>query len=155
MKKLFLVGILGVFFITSCNNKSNTNTEVTTPQSETEMTTAELEQIWSPIELDGTEKWLVNEEMKPHVKKGEELVNAFIDSDNTNYKELGEAVTEQNNKLIKSCTMDGKSHDELHNWLHPHLEITKALNEQEDEAKAQELVGQLQESYNRYHQYFN
>ena len=51
--------------------------------------------------------------------------------------------------------MDGKSHDELHKWLHPHLEIVKALEDEADASKANEIVLQLQDSYQQYHHYFN
>jgi len=97
----------------------------------------------------------VNEEMKPFVMKGEELVNSYIQNNHTDYKALAQQLKEQNNKLIKSCTMDGKSHDELHKWLHPHLEIVKALEDEKDATKASEIVLQLQKSYQDYHQYFN
>ena len=97
----------------------------------------------------------MNEEMKPFVMKGEELVNSFIQNNHTDYKALAQQLKEQNDQLIKSCTMDGKSHDELHKWLHPHLEIVKALEEEKDATKASGIVSQLQKSYRSYHQYFN
>lgn len=97
----------------------------------------------------------MNEEMKPFVMKGEELVNSYIQDNQTDYKALAQQLIEQNNQLIKSCTMNGKSHDELHKWLHPHLEIVNALEEEKDAAKANEIVLQLQKSYQDYHQYFN
>ncbi len=93
--------------------------------------------------------------MKPFVVKGEELVNSYIQNKQTDYKALAQQLIEQNNQLIKSCTMNGKSHDELHKWLHPHLEIVNALEEEKDAAKANEIVLQLQKSYQDYHQYFN
>lgn len=152
MRKLTLIGIFSMLLMTGCKNNSN---DATHEKNETEITSDELQQAWNLIELNGTQKWLVNEEMKPYVKEGEKLVNDFINSESKDYQKLGAAVTAQNNKLIKSCTMDGKSHDELHNWLHPHLEITKALAEEDNEVKAKELIDQLQESYRQYHQFFN
>ena len=93
--------------------------------------------------------------MKPFVMKGEELVNAYVQNEQKDYKALAQQLKEQNNQLIKSCTMDGKSHDELHKWLHPHLEIVKALEDEADASKANEIVLQLQISYQEYHHYFN
>ena len=93
--------------------------------------------------------------MKSFVLKGEELVNAYIQDGKTDYKTLAEQLKDQNSQLIKSCTMDGKSHDELHKWLHPHLDIVKALENETDATKANEIVSQLQYSYQHYHQYFN
>src|SRR5690606_19644238 len=99
------------------------------------------------IELNNNEKWIVNEEMKPYVMKGEELVNSYIQDSRTDHKALAEQLKEQNNQLIKSCTMKGKSHDELHKWLHPHLEMVKELENETDVARANEIVLQLQGSY--------
>mgnify|MGYP001169639869 FL=1 len=151
MKKVFVLGI-SVLFLWSCNN----TTEKSTTHQETE-NQAEHQQDESSesIELNNGEKWLVNEEMKPFVMKGEELVNSYNQDNQTDYKALAQQLIEQNNQLIKSCTMNGKSHDELHKWLHPHLEIVNALEEEKDAAKANEIVLQLQKSYQDYHQYFN
>ncbi|GIL23865.1 MAG: hypothetical protein BroJett042_23780 [Bacteroidota bacterium] len=151
MKKVFVLGI-SVLFLWSCNN----TTEKSTTHQETE-NHAEHQQDESSesIELNNGEKWLVNEEMKPFVMKGEELVNSYIQDNQTDYKALAQQLIEQNNQLIKSCTMNGKSHDELHKWLHPHLEIVKALEDERDATKANETVLQLQHSYQQYHQYFN
>lgn len=107
------------------------------------------------IALNNGEKWIVNEEMKPFVIKGEQLVNDYIANNNSDYKELANQIKNQNKQLISSCTMDGKSHEELHEWLHPHLEIVKELSETDSDAKAAELVTSLEKSYQLYHQYFN
>ena len=151
MKKVFVLG-MSVLFLWSCNNTS----EKATAKQETEIQAEhQHDESSEAIELNNGEKWLVNEEMKPFVVKGEELVNSYIQNKQTDYKALAQQLIEQNNQLIKSCTMNGKSHDELHKWLHPHLEIVNALEEEKDAAKANEIVLQLQKSYQDYHQYFN
>lgn len=153
LKRTALLGILAMGLLTACQEKNQSHDQHA--ETEITLTNSGLEQAWSLINLNQGEPWQVNDEMKPHLMKGEELVNDFIKSGNTDYKKLGEAVTDQNNNLIKSCTMKGESHDELHNWLHPHLEITKALVNEDNPDKAKEIVGQLQKSYSQYHQYFN
>ena len=55
---------------------------------------------------------------------------------------------------MKSCTMKGESHDELHKWLHPHMELVEELSKAKTDEKANELVSQLRESYQSYNQYF-
>lgn len=151
MKKVIVFG-MSLMLLWSCNN----STEKSTTHQETENHAEHRhDESSEAIELNNGEKWLVNEEMKPFVMKGEELVNSFIQNNHTDYKALAQQLKEQNNKLIKSCTMDGKSHDELHKWLHPHLEIVKALEDEADASKANEIVLQLQHSYQQYHQYFN
>lgn len=107
--------------------------------------------VQEDIVLNNGEKWVVNDEMKPHIAKSEELLKAY-DGD---YKALAEALTAENNKLIKSCTMEGESHDELHKWLHPHLEMVKELAKTEDQAQADEQINALKSSYELYHHYFN
>jgi len=51
--------------------------------------------------------------------------------------------------------MKGKSHDELHKWLYPHLELVKELDNETDTVKAKEIVVKLQNSYQQYQIYFN
>lgn len=151
MKKVIVFG-MSVVLLWSCNN----STEKSTAHQETENQAGhQHDENSDAIELNNGEKWLVNEEMKPFVLKGEELVNTYIQDGKTDYKTLAEQLKDQNSQLIKSCTMDGKSHDELHKWLHPHLDIVKTLENETDAIKANEIVSQLQYSYQHYHQYFN
>ncbi len=151
MKKVILFG-MSLMLLWSCNN----STEKSTTHQETENHAEHRhDESSEAIELNNGEKWLVNEEMKPFVLKGEELVNAYIQNNQTDYKALAKQLKEQNNQLIKSCTMGGKSHDELHKWLHPHLEIVKAIENETDAKKANETVLHLQHSYQHYHKYFN
>ncbi|MDO5655453.1 MAG: hypothetical protein Q4G27_04870 [Flavobacteriaceae bacterium] len=103
-----------------------------------------------PIELNAGEKWKVNEEMKPFVITSEEMLQDY-DGD---YALLAQNLKDQNAKLIKSCTMEGKSHDELHKWLHPHMEIVKELENAPDAAQADKVVKKLEGSFQTYHTYF-
>ena len=149
MRKLI---VFGSILLWSCSGQSE---KTTPPDQEAETHAAHHhDESAEPIELNNGEKWVVNEEMKPFVRTGSELVNAYIQEDQSDYKVLAEQLKEQNNQLIKSCTMKGKSHDELHKWLHPHLDLVKQLERQDDAAKASEIVLQLKNSYQEYHQYF-
>ncbi len=106
------------------------------------------------LTLNSGEKWIVNQEMKPFVMKGEEMVQIYLKNDTKDYKTLASNLKEANNNLIKSCTMEGKSHDELHKWLHPHLELVTALENAENQDEANNLVNELNESYHTYAAYF-
>lgn len=149
MKKTIVLSI-GVLLFWSCNNAEK---KITSAEEEVR-TEHHHHEDQKPIELDNGGKWAVNEEMKIHVLKGEELVNNYLVAGLSDYKTLAEQVKEQNDQLIKSCTMKGKSHDELHKWLHPHLETVKKLEQETDAGKANEIVLQLQHSYKEYHNYF-
>lgn len=146
------------FGLFACNNKA---TEV--PADETEMSIEADHHDDHDHDHDGTEvlalnsgeKWVVNEEMKPFVMKGEEMVQNYIKTDSKDYKALASKLKEVNGQLIKSCTMDGKSHDELHKWLHPHLELVSTLEQASDSNEADKTVHELKASYDTYAEYFN
>lgn len=151
MKRTILFG-LSLFLFWSCNNSSE---KTATHQQEEPHTTQYLEESSEVIELNNGEKWIVNKEMTPFVSKCAELVNLYIQENKTDFKELAAQLKEQNDQLIKSCTMEGKSHDELHKWLHPHLELVKELENSPDEYTAKEIVLKLKQSNEVYHRYFN
>ena len=106
------------------------------------------------IELNNGEKWQVNEEMKPFVNQSEQLLDDYKASEAQDHKALAEQLKDENNKLIKSCTMKGKSHDELHKWLYPHIGMIEALHKAEDKDEAEVVIADLEESFDTYHTYF-
>lgn len=106
------------------------------------------------INLNDGEKWTVNEEMEPYVEEGMDLVNAYINVEDEDYIGLADELTRVNSSLIKSCTMEGESHDELHKWLHPHLELVKALGAAENIEEANRLVNEISDSYTTFYRYF-
>ncbi len=106
------------------------------------------------IELNNGKKWAVNKEMKPFIAKGEALVNDYLKKNLSDYHILAKEIKEQNDILIESCTMDGKSHEELHKWLHPHLELVENLEKETDANKAKDIILKLEKSYKEYSRYF-
>ncbi len=151
LKTFCLALTVSVAFI-SCNYKSTNETQIS--QDTIKTSEHHHDDLPTGIELNNGEKWEVNAEMKPYVLKGQEIVAAFIQNNGTDYAKLAKDVAEQNDHLIQSCTMQGKSHDELHKWLHPHLELVEALSQTTDATKAKELVARLQKSYQDYGVYF-
>ena len=160
MKKTFLLAVIS-FALFSCNNNKSEKTPVKeeTVKIEEEHHNNEKDHNHDadsePIELNNGEKWIMNTEMKPYVLKGEELLLAYNKTNQTDYKKLGKQIEEQNDHLIESCTMEGKSHDELHKWLLPHLELVEELEKEGDPAKAKKIVDDLGKSYQQFHMYFN
>lgn len=106
------------------------------------------------IQLNNGDKWLVNDEMKPHVEKGESALNDYTTSNGTDYKALAMDLKDADKALISSCTMVGESHDELHKWLHPHLTLVGDLENAKSEKEANEVIEKLDVSYKNYHTYF-
>ena len=160
MKKSILLLFISLSFTwISCNNNQTTNpakeeSAAPAPEQEAEKHDHHNDDATAAIELNNGERWAVNNEMKPYVTAGTELVDNFIKTGNSDYAALAKQLKEQNDKLIKSCTMEGKSHDELHKWLHPHLELVKELEEEKDAAKNKEVVTHLKDSYEMYNKYF-
>lgn len=106
------------------------------------------------LSLNNGEKWKINEEMRPFVLEGEELLNDFILTGSTDYKNLAANLKEANMNLIRSCTMTGTAHDELHNWLHPYMEELEELEMAENEEEAKDVVEDLMEAFEEFHYYF-
>lgn len=129
-----------LFLFTQCQNTSTGNT---TPTDET-----------TSIKLDGTERWTVNTEMVPHIMEAELRVAYFSGLAVEDYHGLGKELAAHNRNLIKSCTMEGKGHDELHKWLLPHMEIVDELAEVTTVIEGTAVVRKLEISFQDYHQYF-
>lgn len=150
MKKIALLGISS-FLLWSCSTPSENATVAQSTESHAEHPHDEHAEA---IELNNGEKWKVKEDMTPYVQKGEALVDAYVQQKQTDYKKLAQDVDRQNSQLIDNCSMEGASHDALHKWLQPHLELVEQLEKETDPEKAQQTVLQLQRSYQQYHQYF-
>lgn len=138
-------------FMLSCGNESND--EITENVEKIAVEEPQKSET-NVIELNNGEKWLVNAEMKPFVIKGEQLVNDYVTNNSIDYKTLATQLKEQNDQLISSCTMDGKSHEVLHEWLHPHIGLVKELANASTTEEGNEIVMRLKESYDLYNEYF-
>lgn len=149
MKKIFGLGLAGLL-IWSCGTPPENTSEVQVAASPATAPVSETEDIT----LNNGRKWQVKADMSPHILKGEALVDAYVQQNQTDYKKLAQEVDEQNTQLIENCSMEGASHDALHKWVQPHLELVEALKNETNPAAAQAMVLQLRRSYQRYHQYF-
>lgn len=148
--KSILMATTATLFAVSCNNKPN-------QEVDTDLKTEEhhhYNQNSNALELDNGERWIVNSEMKPHLSEAEELLNHYIASESSDYETLAAELKEKNTALIKSCTMQGKSHDELHKWLHPHIVLLEGLSQTNSEEEASQLITELETSFAVYHDFF-
>lgn len=151
MKKINIfsgITIISIFFLSCSGNGTGTSTDETAATHQQDTTHADIP------ELNNGERWVVNEEMKPFIQVGSELVNTYIKTSDTGFHHLSEQLKAQNDQLISNCTMSGKSHDELHKWLHPHLNLVKQLSEATAPETAQPVVSALQQSYQDFRKYF-
>lgn len=154
MRKLIFMA-MSILLIVACNSNpshedSNANHETSDSSHEDASTNHEA----SDLQLNNGAKWAVNEEMKPHIEQGNEILNSYLKKKGTDYKALAEGLKTQNGQLIKSCTMKGESHDELHKWLHPHIELIEKLSNASDLKESETVVSELKTSFETYQAYF-
>lgn len=116
--------------------------------------TSETENNSDGISLNDGEKWQVNAEMKPHIEKGKKILQEYQSAGGSDYKALAEKLENQNAELIKSCTMDGESHNQLHNWLLPHMKLITKLKEAGSASDAEQVIRELENSFKTYENYF-
>lgn len=106
------------------------------------------------LRLDDGQKWKVSEAMHAPIAKAELRLEIYIGEAEEDYLALAEDMDAYNQALISSCDMGGESHEVLHEWLHPHLEIVKALKSAQTQEEAAPLIEGLWLSYRTYHKFF-
>lgn len=82
------------------------------------------------------------------------MLARYLETGDKDYHALAKGLKRQNEQLIKSCTMEGRGHDELHKWLHPHMTLIEKLARTNESSEAQMIVQQLEESFRLYNSYF-
>ena len=142
-----LLLLLAVFTL-NCKNQNKDEAHANLP------TAAVEEPNIQTINLNDGEKWAVNEEMKPFISDSEKILNEFIAKKSRDFITLAAQLKEKNSGLVKSCTMQGASHDELHKWLHPHMKLIESLANASDLEAASKTIDELKESFITYNQFF-
>lgn len=163
MKKAILSALLGLAIVISCEKKQekiSTEENLKTEQTASEENVTEAQEKsdehkeGAKLELNNGAKWAVNIEMKPFVNQTETLLNSY-NSETGDYKMLATNLIATNENLVKSCTMTGVPHENLHVWLAPHMKEIEKLQKAENREDANKIVGELKESMDKYHQFFN
>ena len=106
------------------------------------------------LKLNNGGKWEINAEMTPYIEEGMKILADYIANQETDYHTLADQLEKQNWKLIKNCTMEGESHDQLHNWLHPHMAMIEELEDAENQEEAKVAVEKLAASFDVYRVHF-
>lgn len=147
MKKKFLIITMAGFLVVSCSEENNSVKET---EPIIEITDAASQTV--ALQLNNGNKWEVNTEMMPFLKTSDSLVNSFSGE---NFGILAEELKSQNKKLISSCTMTGPAHDELHKWLHPHLELVQQLDTSNSTETSLQVLSELKLSFVTFNTYFH
>ncbi len=162
MKNVKFLGIgLGlVLALSACNTSAEKKTtsekekQIKTEQKQTHPTDSQ-NLTKRGAHWNSGERWKVNDEMVPHLRAAEKALEDYQTNGSNKFSQLAEELKKHNDQLISSCTMKGESHEQLHLWLRPHIQLIKALSEAKNKEEANKLITELEASFKKYHSYFN
>lgn len=155
MKKAVTLIILIAILSIGCKNteaheKTNTS-KVAVQEQESDVLST---QWMNDIQLNNGSKWQANIETTEGVDKMKELLETHVTSSIEDYRQLASRLNEEKNKLVKACTMQGASHDNLHVWLYPLIERITLLTKANNVSEASKIKQGIKESVNAYSMYF-
>ncbi|WP_051303426.1 hypothetical protein [Psychromonas aquimarina] len=106
------------------------------------------------LRLNNGEQW----NMDVHTRTiSQKMKKTFLDTDHStqeNLNALGVKLQKQVNELIVGCTMNGKSHDQLHIFLNSQIPTINALALADNYNSARALEIQLKGQFETYQKYF-
>lgn len=150
MKTVTLAVLCLVLFACNSNSDDTSTNKNTVPTTEEQHQHEHSE----AIELNNGEKWKVVDHMLLHIRNMEKDVAAFAKEDRTDYKKLAGKLEGNIELLTSNCTMEGRSHDELHKWLVPYMDLVTDLSNAKDEQEGKKHFHAIQESFVTFNTYF-
>ncbi|HBC03538.1 MAG: hypothetical protein CL528_10950 [Aequorivita sp.] len=165
MKKTILTTAIISALLISCNEtkhkqESTDIVETTEGVHEHDMEemaeeTHALNNAWvNEIKLDNGNKWEANLETTEGVDKMLNLVKSSAPKTVEDYHALASKLNEDKNVVVKKCTMEGPSHDNLHVFLHPLIEKIEALGKVSNTDEGAETLASIKENLEGYYNYF-
>lgn len=106
------------------------------------------------LRLNNGGKWVANTETQIGIIKMDSILKAFKGSENNNYLNLGEDLSEQTSYIIKSCNMTGEAHDQLHVVLVPMLDEISVLKESNNKEEIERALSDLEVLIDEYFNHF-
>lgn len=156
-----IIAIAVLSLAISCKEGQKKNS----PETETNMetvnhgshsgTTQVPDDAWvDEIVLDNGIKWRANKETTDGVAEMLSLISESKASTSAAYRKLGDSLNEIKNTVVKECTMEGASHDNLHVWLHPLIEKIELLQKAESDEEGAKLTSNIKNHLEGYFDYF-
>jgi hypothetical protein len=108
----------------------------------------------SEIQNDNGAKWQADTPTNKGVQQLQNTINTQIASTLEDYHKLAKQLNDEKNFVVKNCTMEGPSHNNLHIWLHPLIEKIDALLKIDNVDDAANLTESIEENINGYYTYF-
>ena len=167
MKNIFLSIALVAFIFTGCKNNTketpatkhdsheNTEAATNTHHDDHQLSDGGLSNAWTnDIKINDGEKWEANPETNEGVQKMKQRLNTATLNTLEDYHKLATQLNEDKNYVIKNCTMQGASHDNLHIWLLPLIAKIEALTETTSVEEASTITQNIEANVNGYSNYF-
>lgn len=165
MKKIILTAAIISALLMSCNDTKHKHengdivetTEGVHEHAMEEMASENhsMNNAWvKEIKLDNGSKWQANLETTEGVDKMLGLVKTSEPKTVEDYHTLASKLKEDKNVLVKKCTMEGPSHDNLHVFLHPLIEKIEALGKVSTTDEGSEVTASIKENLDGYYTYF-
>ena len=163
MKKTIITVIALFFIVAGCKEiktknaaqDETTDTETIDYKNHTK-TPNKLNNDWvNVIVMNNDIKWQANIETTDGVR---EMLTLIKDNKTTtidDYKKLGVTLNNAKNTVVKECTMEGASHDNLHVWLHPLIEKIELLQKIQNAEEGAQLTSNIKMHLEGYYDYFN
>lgn len=113
-----------ISFAISCGNPSESKHE----QSEAENTDIHQHDSESVVSLDNGKRWKANMETTIGINNMISLMESFSDKENiVAYATLKVNLDNEVNTILDNCKMTGESHNQLHNYLVPLIEMLREV----------------------------
>lgn len=165
MKKTLLSIAMMAFILSSCNNKKEEAVIEETTQEQVEVVSHEdhdthqassvLNNDWmNEIQMDNGSQWAANIETTDGVNDMLKLISESKTETVEDYLGLANKLNERKNTLVKECTMEGPSHDNLHVFLHPLIEKINVLLETKTTEEGATALNSIEDNLNAYTTYF-
>ena len=136
------------------SSQADTTTEIVDHNSHAGET-QDLDNAWvNEMVMDNGAKWRANKETTDGVREMLSLINDNKASTAEAYRKLGDGLNGIKNTVVKECTMEGASHDNLHVWLHPLIEKIKLLQKAESSEAGAKLTSNIKNHLEGYFDYF-
>jgi hypothetical protein len=109
------------------------------------------------LELNNGERWVVSPPMLVPIRRMQQRIATAIEPGaaiTLDHAVLADSLFVDLDALVAGCTMEGKAHEELHDWLMPHMQLVQDLEKTTDTAQARTILQQLATSSAEFDRYF-
>jgi hypothetical protein len=109
------------------------------------------------LELNNGERWVVSPPMLVPIRRMQQRIATVIEPGaaiRLDHAVLADSLFVDLDALVAGCTMEGKAHEELHDWLMPHMQLVQDLEKTTDTAQVRTILQQLAASSAEFDRYF-